>query len=83
MVMDEGGGNGLGLLIIGALGLGALALVVHSRQSAAALVPNDYTPAPAERLPAGSYKNAEEWEITWSPEGLPTKVVIHRNATRI
>lgn len=33
-------------------------------------------------LAAGNYVNAEEWDITWNKEGLPTKVVIHRNATR-
>lgn len=31
---------------------------------------------------AGSYQNAETWEITWSPDGLPTKVTIHRDARR-
>lgn len=31
---------------------------------------------------AGRYKNAEEWEITWNKDFLPTKLVIHRDATR-
>jgi hypothetical protein len=35
-----------------------------------------------DRMPATNYANEESWEITWSAEGLPTKVVVHRNATR-
>lgn len=77
--MDDGG-NGLGFLLLGVIGVGALALALDSRNSpASALVPAAHGP---QRNPAGAYTNAEEWEITWSPEGLPTKVVIHRNATR-
>ena len=30
--------------------------------------------------PASTYKNAETWDITWSSEGLPTSVTIHRDA---
>ncbi len=33
-------------------------------------------------LPAGKYTNAEEWEVKYSADGLPTKIVIHRNAVR-
>lgn len=54
-----------------AAGLGVLAYAMRPRQ-----------PLAAAALPAGLYKNAETWEITWSPDGFPTKVVIHRNATR-
>ena len=31
---------------------------------------------------AGSYKNTESWEVTYSDEGLPTKITIHRDAKR-
>lgn len=30
----------------------------------------------------GSYTNAESWDITWSPEGLPLKIEVHRDARR-
>ena len=29
---------------------------------------------------AGTYKNAETWDIAYSPDGLPTKITIHRDA---
>lgn len=32
--------------------------------------------------PIATYANEESWEITWSPDGLPTKIVVHRNATK-
>lgn len=32
--------------------------------------------------PQAAYENKEEWEISWSPEGLPTKIVVHRKAHR-
>jgi len=31
---------------------------------------------------AGTYHNAETWDVTWSEDGLPTKVVIHRDAVQ-
>ena len=38
---------------------------------------------PAKALvPSATYANEENWEITWSPDGLPTKIEVHRNATR-
>lgn len=30
----------------------------------------------------GQYQNEEAWDITYSTDGLPTKIVIHRNAVR-
>ena len=30
--------------------------------------------------PAQQYLNKEEWDIQWSPDGLPLKVTIHRDA---
>ena len=33
-------------------------------------------------VPSATYANEESWEITWSPDGLPEKIVVHRNATR-
>lgn len=29
-----------------------------------------------------TYKNSETWEIEWTPDGLPGKVTIHRNAVQ-
>ena len=31
---------------------------------------------------ASQYLNKEEWEVSYNSDGLPTKIVIHRNATR-
>ena len=31
---------------------------------------------------ASSYTNAEEWNVTYSEDGLPTKIVISRHAIR-
>ena len=28
------------------------------------------------------YRNNETWEISWTPDGLPGKVVIHRDAVQ-
>lgn len=39
-------------------------------------------PVAAAALPAGTYNNAETWEILWSKDGLPTKVIVHREAVR-
>ncbi|MBA7584010.1 hypothetical protein ES708_25962 [subsurface metagenome] len=33
-------------------------------------------------VPSATYANEESWEIEWSPDGLPTKIEVHRNATR-
>ena len=30
----------------------------------------------------GSYRNEETWDVQYSPDGLPTKIVIHRDARR-
>jgi len=34
------------------------------------------------QAPSATYANEESWEITWNPDGLPTKIEVHRNATR-
>ena len=31
---------------------------------------------------AATYNNEESWDITWNPDGLPEKIVVHRNATK-
>ena len=31
---------------------------------------------------AGQYKNLETWNVSYNPDGLPTKIEIHREATR-
>ena len=32
--------------------------------------------------PTGKYLNEETWDVQYSPDGLPTKIVIHREAVR-
>jgi len=32
--------------------------------------------------PATTYENCEEWDITYNTDGLPTKVVVHREAAQ-
>ncbi|MBA7555202.1 hypothetical protein ES705_47858 [subsurface metagenome] len=32
--------------------------------------------------PAATYANEESWDITWNEDGLPEKIVVHRNATK-
>ncbi len=37
----------------------------------------------APQMPAAhTYKNTETWEIEWTPDGLPGKVTIHRDAVQ-
>jgi len=31
---------------------------------------------------AGTYNNLESWEVSYNPDGLPTKITIHRDARR-
>ena len=30
----------------------------------------------------GSYKNEESWDVSYNEDGMPTKIVVHRNAVR-
>jgi len=30
----------------------------------------------------GTYKNEEAWDVSYNADGMPTKIVIHRNAIR-
>jgi len=80
--------KGIGIAIL--VGLGLLGLWFFMRKAGPLLpssVPsgNGYVGQPLRLMPAGSsakqYNNEERWEITYSPDGLPTQVVIHRNAT--
>lgn len=32
--------------------------------------------------PSGQYKNLETWDVSYNDDGLPTKISIHRDATR-
>lgn len=34
------------------------------------------------RQTVGSYRNAEAWEISYNSDGMPTRVIIHRDAKR-
>ena len=55
------------ILLIG-IGVIIYFLVLKSKQAAA--------------VPTEVYKNSETWEIEWSKDGLPTKVIIHREAVQ-
>jgi len=48
----------------------------------ALVAPPADVPAPRSAVPAGNYVNEESWDIEWNKDGLPSKVTIHRNATR-
>jgi len=71
--------KGIGIAIL--IGLGLLGLWFFTRKTGV------FAPAigqPLKLMPAGSsarqYTNEERWEITYSPDGLPTQVVVHRDA---
>ena len=32
------------------------------------------------QAPASTYDNEESWQISWNSDGLPEKIVVHRNA---
>ncbi len=32
--------------------------------------------------PIGQYSNKEEWSVSYNSDGLPTRIVIHRDAKR-
>jgi len=34
------------------------------------------------QAPVATYANEESWEISWNEDGLPEKIVVHRNATK-
>lgn len=79
------------ILIFGLLGLGLLFLFTrggsNSRYSEEASYPDEESIAiPLKLKPiskrAHHYTNEETWDISWSEDGLPTKVVIHRKAVQ-
>jgi len=57
-----------GLILIAAVGIAAL-LFISLR-------------TPHAQGTLASYKNAETWDIDWNADGLPTSVVIHRDAVQ-
>ena len=34
------------------------------------------------QAPVATYANEESWDISWNQDGLPEKIVVHRNATK-
>lgn len=48
--------------------------IIEEEQKETSIVPH--------QPPLATYQNEESWEIEWSDEGLPTKVVVTRHATR-
>jgi hypothetical protein len=45
--------------------------------------PRQISDEPVPQSPgARTYKNTETWDIEWTPDGLPGKVTIHRNAVQ-
>lgn len=57
-----------GLILFGVAVLGVL-LILMTKKTALA-------------MPAGSYTNAETWNISYNSEGLPTTIEVHRDAKR-
>lgn len=82
------GNSGKAILIFGLLGLGLLFLFTRrsssSRYSEEADYPEESIAIPLRPISkkAHHYTNEETWDITWSEDGLPAKVVIHRNAVQ-
>ena len=73
----------LGLIVLVGLGiLGFLFLTSH-RGEAMASIPGSPIPQRLKLRPKGTqrqYSNEERWSITYSPDGLPTEIIVHRNA---
>lgn len=46
------------------------------------LINRNKTATPTQAI-AGTYKNEEAWDVQYNSDGLPTKIVVHRNATRM
>ena len=88
--------NKVGIAIL--VGLGILGLLFFMTRKAGVPVPTPAPPSPnggyvgpggirpLRLMPAGSaakqYTNKEEWAIDWNEDGLPTRLVINRNATQ-
>jgi len=34
------------------------------------------------QTPVAQYQNEESWEVSYNSDGMPTKIVIHRDATQ-
>lgn len=81
-------GSEKAVIIFGLLGIGLLFLLTRSssRYSEEADYLEENTATPLRLRPiskrAHHYTNEETWDIEWSDDGLPTKVVIHRNAVQ-
>lgn len=77
--------SGKTILIFGLLGLGLLFLLTQKKSGYSREYSEDAT-IPFRPYPkvtgAHQYQNEETWNITWSEDGLPIKVEIHRNATQ-
>jgi len=88
--------NKWGILIIAGLLLGLFFLSKKSNPAQAYYEPTwEPQPLPPEPVkfrpiaapPAAAseghrYRNSETWDIEWNPDGLPSKVTIHRDAVQ-
>lgn len=83
------------LVILGLAALAGLIIWLISKQRTAQtqlppgqevvyLPPGAAVPTQPSRalVPAATYENEERWEIQYNEDGLPTKVIVHRNAQR-
>ena len=52
---------------------------LHSRKYITGI---EEEPPGNELVPTATYANEESWEISWSEEGLPTKIVVSRHAEK-
>ena len=64
------GNQGLELLILAIAGIAILVILLQQKSKS------------ATAGTAGQYKNLEEWSISYNEDGLPVKIVVHRNASR-
>ncbi len=76
------------IIIFGLLGLGLLFMLARGSSNR---VSNDYSGEsialpfkPTNRVSRGAhqYTNKEKWSIKWNEDGLPSEVIIERNAVQ-
>jgi len=72
-----------GVLLLGFLALAGLVVYAATRKPKAApvawtRVESPYPTEAAAPSPSTVLKNKAEWDITYNEDGLPTKIIIHR-----
>lgn len=79
----SGSGSNTALYVVGGLIVfgGILAFLFTRNRGASGTTGSQSLPN-TKPLPAGEYNNAEEWDVSYDKDGMPTKVTIHRHAVR-